>query len=528
MLQFVKNKASYTTRQPLGAVESPYASLGLSLFAKNIIGNCLQGQFTMLLSLNIFTRDRACHVFVKRNKMGKVSKTKKKKEHGQGPKQMEQFGLLNLHSAGIDVGSMLMMVSYTDQHGVVHLREFDSFTESLYKLAGLLQEEGVEKVAMEATGSYWTSLYSIIEQQGMEIVLINPSHYKNVAAQKTDVKDAQWIHQLLAHGLLRNSHIAPELYRELRSYLSERDIYKQQKSDTLNRIQKTLTLMNIKFQHLISDIEGVAGMKLLRAICSGINEPEALLKLINTAILKADPEDLLRSLKGDYREHYLHILCGNLKQYDFLKEQMLCYEAYIEATLQKLIYSGEVQGKTTSIAKKKASVRKNQYSFNLKDYLLAIFGTDLTVVEGLDEINLLTILAVTGTNMKKWPTAEHFASWLNLSPRPKRSGGKIIGHEKRVTNNPATQAFRLAANSLWQSKGPLGQQYRKLAATKGSAKAIKAVARKIAVIFYNMVLKQEAYDPKKAQPNIEQQTAKKIARLQKEAAKLGLTIQKAA
>ena len=159
---------------------------------------------------------------------------------------------------------------------------------------------------------------------------------------------------------------------------------------------------------------------------------------------------------------------------------------------------------------------------------MGIFGVDITEVEGLDEIGLLTILAVTGTNMKKWPTAEQFASWLNLSPRPKISGGKVIGYETRKSNNPATQAFRLAAHCLWQSKGPMGQQYKRLAATKGSKKAIKAIARKLAVIFYHMVLNKQAFDATRVQPDIEQQKARKIARLQKEAAKFGLTIQKAA
>ena len=458
--------------------------------------------------------------------MGKVIKNKKKKASGglaDGGKKLERFGLIHPHSAGIDVGSMLMVVSYTDQHGMIHIREFDSFTQSLYLLAELLQQAGVEKVAMEATGDYWKALYSILESYGMEMVVINPSHYRNVAAQKTDINDAQWLHQLLAHGLLRESHIAPELNRELRGYLHERDIYKKQKSDTLNRIQKILTKMNIKVQHLISDIEGVAGMKLLQAICLGISDPKQLLELIYSKSLKASPEDLLSSLNGDYQQQYINILCQTMKSYNFLKDQMLAYETYIEETLQKMLAYDP-----PSIKEKKGLVRKNQYSFNLKDYLMAIFGIDLTEVEGLDEIGLLTILAVTGTNMKKWPTAEHFISWLNLSPRPKISGGKIIGYEKRVTNNPATQAFRLAANSLWQSKGPLGQQYRKLAATKGKAKAIKAVARKIAVIFYNLVLKKEAYDATKIQPDIEKQTARKIARLQKEAAKMGFTIQKAA
>ena len=459
--------------------------------------------------------------------MSKAKKNKKESvPQGGNDKRMERFGLLNPRSAGIDVGSMLMMVSYTDSQDMIHFREFDSFTSSLHQLADLLKQEGVQIVAMEATGNYWTSLFSILEDRGLKVIIINPSHLRNVAAQKTDVKDAQWLHQLLAHGLLRYSHIAPESYRELRYYVQERNICQQAKSDTLNRMQKILTSMNIKFQHLISDIEGVTGMRLLQAICSGINDPGSLLNLIDHKRLKASPEDLLSSFKGDYREHLVNILSCSLRMYEFLKGQMLVYETYIEETLKKLLPGGVKQA--DQITRKSGLVRKNQYHINLKDYLWAICGIDLTEVEGLDEINLLTILSVTGKDMRKWPTSAHFSSWLNLSPRPKITGGRIVGYEKRITNNPATQAFRMAANSLWQSKGPLGQQYRKLAATKGKAKAIKAVARKIAVIFYNMVLKQEAYDIKKVQQDVEQQKARKIARLQKDAAKLGLIIHKVA
>src|SRR6185312_3872330 len=237
--------------------------------------------------------------------MSKNRKKKKRVAAGRAAKKMERFELLNPRSAGIDIGSMLMVVSYTDREGMINLREFDSFTNSLYQLAELLQGEGVEKVVMEATGPYWESLYNILEKHGMEMFLVNPSHYRNVSAQKTDINDAQWLHQLLAHGLIRNSHIAPELYRQLRQYLHEREIYRSHKSDTLNRIQKTLTLMNIKSQHLISDIEGVSGMKLLRAISSGICDPETLLALIDVKKLKASPEDLLSSLQGDYKEHYI-------------------------------------------------------------------------------------------------------------------------------------------------------------------------------------------------------------------------------
>ena len=459
--------------------------------------------------------------------MSKSKKNKKKTlPQGSNGKKMERFGLLYPRSAGIDVGSMLMIVSYTDRQDMIQLREFNSFTDSLYQLSDMLKQQGVEVVVMEATGSYWQTLFGILEDRGLKVIVINPSHYRNVAAQKTDIQDAQWLHQLLAHGLLRNSHIATELYRELRHYIHERTLCQDQKGDLLNRIQRNLTTMNIKFQHLISDIEGVAGMKLLRAIASGINDPQTLLRQIDYRLLKASPEDLLSSLKGDYREDQINVLTCSLEAYDFLKGQMLKYEAYIEETLKKLL-PGDVK-QTNQSMKKKGVVRKNQYHFKLSDYLNAIFGVDLIEVEGLEEIGLLTILAVTGTDMSKWPTAAHFSSWLNLSPRPKITGGRVIGYQKRVAHNPATQAFRLAANSLWQSKGPLGRLYRKLAATKGKAKAIKAVARRIAVIFYNMVLKKEAFDIKKVQQDMAVQEAKKIVRLQKELAKYGYTVKKAA
>jgi len=456
--------------------------------------------------------------------MSKVKKNKKNPlpQGGAGIK-MKRFELIYPRSAGVDVGSMLMVVSYTDSDGLSHVRSFDSFTDSLHEMADLLKTAGVQEVGMEATGSYWMTLFTILEAFGMRVTLINPSHYRNVA-QKTDVNDAQWLHQLLSYGMLRHSHIADEPYRELRQYIHGRDTCKDQKSDTLNRMQKNLTQMNVKFQHLISDIEGVAGMKLLRLIAAGATDPDTLLAQVNHTLLKASPDDLLSSLKGDYRPHLVTMLRLNLEAYDFQKKQMLAYETYIEGTLQRLVHQKD-EALSMPIEKKKGMVRKNQYHFNLKDYLLAILGVDLTEVDGLDEIGLLTILSVTGTDMSKWPTANHFTSWLNLSPRQRITGGRVVGHEKRVTHNPASQAFRLAAFSLWQNKGPLGQQYRKLAGTRGKKKAIKAIARKLAVIFYHMVLKQQAYDPKKIALDPEKQLARKIARLHKEAAKLGLIIQ---
>ncbi len=440
--------------------------------------------------------------------------------------QSLQLAVINQNSAAIDVGSMMMMVSYSDKQGNQNLLEIDAFTQSLQSLAATLEQAGVTHVAMEATGVYWIVVYEILEQHGFKVTLVNAKHFKNVDAQKTDVKDCQWLHQLHANGLLRASHIAKEEYRELKSYLHERNVLQKQKSDTLNRIHKLLTQMNIKVQHLLSDIEGVSAMKLLRAIAKGINDPEELISLMDLKKLKASREDLLKSLQGIYKKQYIVILQHSLTAFDFFKEQMSNYEILIENVLQAMLPVDE-KGNKPAVERKKSYVRKNQYSINLKEYLKHIIGVDVTKIDGIDEISALEIISVTGVDMNKWPSAEHFASWLNLSPRPKKSGGKIIGHEKRFTNNKATQAFRMAAQSMWQHKGSLGHLYRRLSGQKGSKKANKAVARKLSVIFYHMVKNKTEYDKKKLQINTERQRAKKISFLQKEALKYGYVLQNA-
>ncbi len=189
-------------------------------------------------------------------------------------KQSLQLAVIRPNCGAVDIGSMLMVISYTDAKGDQHLMQTSAFTEDLEKAAKTLQDAGNKEVAMEATGNYWMAFHQILEEHGIKVTMVNPKYFKNVDAQKTDVKDSQWLHQLHAHGLLWASHIPQEVYRELRGYLHERNILQQQKGDTLNRIQRVLTQMNIKIQHLISDVEGVTGMIILRAIADGNNNPE--------------------------------------------------------------------------------------------------------------------------------------------------------------------------------------------------------------------------------------------------------------
>jgi transposase len=447
------------------------------------------------------------------------------KQNKEQKQQSLNLGIIYPMAAGLDVGSMNMMVSYPGTDGVQTVTEYSAYTEDLHKMADDLKQAGVTHVGMEATGVYWMSVYEVLDQHSFRVTLVNARQYKNVDGQKTDVKDCQWLQQLHAHGLLRSSHIAEEQYRELRTYIHERGILQNGKSDTLNRIHKVLTQMNIKLQHVISDIEGVAGMQIIRRIANSVTGTRNLLAEIKTTQLKASKEILEKSLDGIFKPHYQTVLKQHLIAYDFYKKQMLSYEQLIEEVLKKMLPDTDTEQQPTAIKNKTTKARKNQYHFNLKEYLHQIVGVDLTEIDGIDEASVLMIVAVVGLNMHKWATAEHFVSWLNLAARPKKSGGKILGHQKRFTNNPATQAFRMAAQTMWQSKSSLGSLYRRLSHTKGSKKAIKAVARRLAVIFYNMIKKQTKYDPKIVVMDEERLRAKKIARLKKEAEKLGCRIE---
>ena len=436
--------------------------------------------------------------------------------------------VINFHAAGIDVGSTVMAIAYTDSTGNQCLCKTGCFTKELSELVNLLGKEGVKDVAMEATGVYWMSLYEMLEDAGIRVTLIHPGHYKNSSHLKTDENDSLWIHRYHSCGILRHSHIASETYRELRNYIHERNVVQKQKSETLTRIQRILTMMNLKLQHVISDMEGAGGMTILRAIASGVNQAEALVDLIDVERFKASREEIAASLEGIYKTQFVTLLKMKLQEYDFFIHQMKEYEVFIEETLNKIVATQE-KPTGTPVAKKSKYARKNQYSFDAGQYLQQILGVDLTQAEGMDEKMLLDVLSVTGMDMSKWPTSQHFTSWLNLSPRRMKTGGKYIGNENRKTNNPATQAFRISAHSAGiNSKGHLGALYRRLVAKKGKKTATKAVARKIAVIFYTLVKNKQEYNPLIITKKIKEQEERKLRQLAKLARKLGYSLQKTA
>ena len=435
-------------------------------------------------------------------------------------KKQKALPVVNPFAAGIDVGAGCHYVCAADGENVI-VRRFGTFTEDLLALAEWLQSLMVKTVAMESTGIYWVNLYETLESKGINVCLANARYVKNVPGRKSDISDCQWIWQLHSFGLLSGSFIADEKTRALRTYVRQRESLEQQKAAQINIMGKALQLLNIKLRQIVSKIETDVSMNIIRAIVAGSRDGLKLSEFHHPQ-MKASKEDLAKSLQGNWRPEYLFTLQQALTAYDFFKSQMLQCEREIERSLDEL--NG---GNGTKNEKKKGRIRQNDFAFKADGYLSDLTGVNLCAIDGLDEKTVVTILSETGTDLTKWKTARHFNSWLGLAPRPKISGEKTIGHFKQSVAGRAGRAFRAAAWSLHHSKSHLGAFYRRMAFRKGSFTAIKATAHKIAVIFWNMMTTQMPYRNQTALIYEEKQQKVQIRKLEKQASKLGYTLQMA-
>lgn len=406
----------------------------------------------------------------------------------------KNFTVINPKAAGIDIGSMKHYVCVLTEEDEPVVRSFGTYTPDLNSLADYLISYGVNTVAMESTGNYWIPLFSILEGRGIDVCLVNARHVKNVSGRKTDVSDCQWIQKLHTFGLLGASFIPDEETRKLRTYVRQREDIEKEKSRDLQHIGKALGLMNIKLQHIVSDLEGVSAMSIILDIASGVTDATELSKHRNKR-MKASEEEIKLSLSGNYSYEHLFMLKQSLSSYDFHKKQMVECEKEIELILsrhlrikegnaQANVKSGNVEEKQS----KRRKSRKNEYNFDVNAYLKEIVKVDLTEVTGFQEKTILTIISEIGTDLSKWKTSKHFVSWLRLCPNPLISGDKVLKNRSMRTSNRVSKAFRIAAQSLHNSQTPLGSFYRRLSHLKGSPTAIKAVARKLAVIFYKMMV----------------------------------------
>jgi transposase len=396
------------------------------------------------------------------------------------------FEMVNSNAAGIDIGAEKIFVS-VDGVTVVN---FETFTVDYQRCVLYLQEQKVNRVAMEATGVYWIALYEILESSGIEVCLVNPKEVRQVKGRKTDVKDCQWIQKLFSAGLVRQSYIPSNKLKELRLMVREREDIIEMGSAYVNKMQKALELMNIKLKNVISQIHGTSGLKMITAIINGERNPKVLLALCDKRIIKNKSEAVEKALVGNYNPSYLFLLEQNKKMWELHQNHLLEIDKKIEELLSELIKDKPI---VKSELKAKLIRHHAPEVKDLHQKLLNLYGVNASTIAGLTDYSLLRLVGETGNELSRFPTVKHFISWCQLSPRRSQSG-KMNRVQKMKNKSKAGQIFREAAHSLMNSKNiAIGAFMRKIRAKKGGPIAVKAGARKIASAYYYILTKGTEY-----------------------------------
>jgi transposase len=408
---------------------------------------------------------------------------------------MKSLPVINPKAAGIDVGSEKLHTSIAGDEPVV----FGTFTHEVYRLRDHFLQQGVQTVAMEATGVYWLYVFEVLEAAGMEVVMVNGRAVRNLPGRKTDMADCQWIATLHAHGLLRGGFVPTAEIRRLQDYMRLRADHVGGAASQVQKMQQALERMNIKFHDVISDLTGVSGQKVIEAILLGERSPERLLDLCDEQIKKKKKDRVIESLRGTWREEHLFALGQAVAAWKFYQGLLVECDRQVERVLTGLAEqtppSDPVAGgpvSTGSAAPKRLSKNAPQIE-TLHELLKKVCGgRDVTAVAGIADGLLVQLIAETGTDMTPWKTEKDFTSWLGLSPGTARSGKR-----KRVVKrqrNRAGRLFCLGARSLARTVDKaLGGFFRRLKKAKGGLVATKAVARKIALLYYRTLKHGLAY-----------------------------------
>lgn len=420
-----------------------------------------------------------------------IRKEKSKQKNSRKLPLSRHLEHINPFAAGIDIGSRSHFVAVPEGYDDVCVREFEAFTTGLYELSSWLKKCGIKTVAMESTSVYWIPLYELLESEGFEVKLVDARHVKNVSGRKTDVSDCQWLQQLHTYGLLNGAFRPDEEICKLRTYLRQRNMLIEQAASHIQHMQKALNQMNVQLHHVISDITGETGMKIIRAIIEGERNPK-LLSQYRDPRCKNKQDVIEKALSGHYRDDHVFSLMQSLKLYEFYREKIQECDEAIEKQLGNIESRKEITEEELKNQVEKKRV-KNAPSFNLKTHLIRITGVDLTRIPGVEASTALKIISEIGLDMSHWKSEKQFASWLGLSPGNKVSGGKRLSGKTKRTSSRAATALRMAASSLYRSETALGAFMRRLKSRLGAPKAITATAHKIALIMFSMLKKGEEY-----------------------------------
>ena len=340
-----------------------------------------------------------------------------------------EFALVHPNAAAIDIGATMHMAAVGPDCDPEPVRSFGTFTGDLHRLADWFASCGVKTVVMESTGVYWIPIYEILDQRGFEVLLVNARDTKHVPGRKTDVCDAQWLQRLHAYGLIRGSFQPKGEIAVLRAYLRQRERLLDYAAAHIQHMQKALTQMNLQIHHVVADITGATGMRIIRAIVTGERNPDILASYRDPRC-HATPEMIAAALTGNDREEHIFALGQALELYDIYQAKVAECDLRIKAVLDRLKASiAKPAGKLPPA--RHTAKSPNAPAFNVRAALHAMLGVDLTQIQGLGPALALKLVGECGTNLAAWPSAKHFTSWLCLAPGNKISGGKLLSSRTR-------------------------------------------------------------------------------------------------
>ena len=445
-------------------------------------------------------------------------------EKGAKPKiDWKALEIVHPDAAGIDIGGSEHWVAISPERDEQPVRCFDCFTADLEQMADWLVERGVQSVAMQSTGVYWIPVLEILQERGLEVYLVNARHTKNLPGRKSDIAECQWLLKLHTFGLLNNSFQPSDQIRVARTLWRHRGGLVAQASSTIQRMQKALTEMNIQLNNVLSDLSGASGMAIVQAILNGERDPQALAALADPQV-KAPRRVIAKSLKGNWREELLFVLKQEVEMYRMYQERIAACDQKLQGHLQVLAAKVDLQAQPLGPRPKGKRARGNAPKFDLRTELYRITGVDWTQVDGIDVQVAQSVIAEVGVDLHAFPSEKHFANWLGLCPTNETSGGKVLKRQTPKVVNRAKVAFRQAASTLLRSQSYLGAQYRRLRTRLGAPKAITAMARKLACLFYRLLKNGKQYVDKGAEFYESRYREQQIRSVIKRAHQLGLQL----
>jgi len=395
---------------------------------------------------------------------------------------MKALPILDERATGIDVGSEQLHVSV----GGDEPRVFGTMTRDVQEAVSWLVDNHVRSVAMEATGVYWMCLYAALQAAGIEVLVVNGRHVRNLPGRKTDMSDCQWLATLHAHGLLRSGFVPTADIRCLQDYLRLREDHISMAGSHVQHMQKALERMNVKLHDTISDLTGVSGLKVLRAILDGEREPARLLELCDLQIRKNKAERVKESLRGTWQAEHLFALSQAVSAWDFYQAQIRECDQQIERVLHEL--GGPPSQDGTPRKRGKPGGTNTPRIEGLHRMLVQMCGgVDPTKVPGMADYSLLRVISEVGTDLTKWPSEKHFTSWTGLACGSAQSGKRRKNQSRQ--RNRVGRLFCDMARSVGNSVDTaLGGSYRRLKARRGGLVANKALARKLAEMFWRVMV----------------------------------------